>query len=52
MSVLAFRPELRVLADLKAETSKVYNLAEFSQTNLQDTLKASFAHLPLFISNI
>jgi hypothetical protein len=36
-NVLAFRPELRVWADLKAETSKVYNLAEFSQTNLQDT---------------
>jgi hypothetical protein len=36
-SVLVFRPELQVWADLKAETSKVYNLAEFSRTNLQDT---------------
>lgn len=27
--VLAFRAELRVWVDLKAETSKVYNLAEF-----------------------
>lgn len=32
--VLAFRPDLRVRVDLKAETSKVYNLAEFSQANL------------------